>query len=195
VRRFRSRSRGRSGSRRKLTWGDSWWDNNGINISAGASGITANWVKIPAGLTESGAQDAFHEPEDQTLVRSYNRHGWSLYPTGSELSCLVGAGTIVWDDVDTAIDAVSIPLPISTLVPDSDWIWKEVFPVRIQNTGAGGFSFSQLQGGDVAYWSRAQRKLSAKSGILVITQCLNDNDADDVNFFSMTYNRLLFKEP
>jgi len=190
-RRISSRSRG---PRRKLTWGDSFWGATTFGVAAGNSLIYEQWIKTPAGVAASGNTLDWHEPIDQTLVRSYNRFGWAVQPSTAKINAIVAAGIIVmeWQDGLTVPPLAGTPFPVD-LADDADWVWKEVFPVVLP--AVGNTAAAALNGGDMAYWSRAQRKLSSRAGLLLVVQCLNNLTGNSIDFEWNFYGRYLFKEP
>jgi len=194
MRRMRRSSRRGSGPRRKLTWGDSFWGSTAFGVNPGNSLVYTNWIKVPAGVASSGNPLDWHEPVDQTLVRSYNRFGWAVFGGANPIVAIVAAGIIVveWQDGTTLPALAGVPFPVDT-ADDADWVWKEVFPVTLP--AAGNTASAALNGDTMAYWSRAQRKLSARSGLLLVTQCLNNLTGATIQFAWNFYGRYLFKEP
>jgi len=195
MRRIMRRSRSTRGPRRKLSWGDAFWGTSGAtNVNAGNSAAFTNWIKVPAGIPASGNSLDWHEPEDQTLVRSYNRFGWAVYPGTNPINVIVAAGILVWEwqSGATTPSPLDVPLPVD-LLDDSDWVWKIAFPAVAPNVPT--FYASAFAESDLAYWSRAQRKLSKRAGLLLVTQCLNNLTGSSVNFWWNFYGRYLFKEP
>jgi len=192
----RLRSFRHGGPRRKTTWEDAFWFNPQTNdVTSGNSLIYTQWVKLPADIaipTLGG-----REPVDYTLTRSYIRFTGAIGagPTEFLVNVYIAAGLIVWDGLNAdPPDVLSVQPPISN-DDDADWIWKWVWPVTILDNGGNLTGAYTLEPGlESGAWSRAQRKLSAHQGLLLVVQCRNEGEID-VGFNWTYYSRHLFKLP
>lgn len=198
--RFRRRSGfRRSGKRRKLAWGHA--STRGVvpgDILPGSILLGTHWAQPPAGTLLPGTDNEI--PNDLTLVKTLNSFAASVIPaaasTGQAIFTLC-AGLIVWEGIsgdDADIDPLQTPFP--TTEGEADWLWTQYHPFAgpVENTA---FWTTEAPGFVEVAWSRAQRKLSSRQGILFVMG-VDNAPQSDVTLVSLTtewQSRALFKLP
>lgn len=204
MKRFHRRSSRKSGNRRKIAWGSSQWTNSiTAAIPSGSSLFEPAWVKFPADTLGTSAFDnQILEPEDYTLVRMIPTVCIATEPLSGPATvvCSFAAGVIAWDG-NNQDDPAPGTYPWPTVNGDADWIWRWVSPfTNVLATGTlqpfGAFA-QNLQGAGITYTeSRAQRKLSSRTGLLLVIGI--DNLFGVTNLLGLSYvfdTRLCFKLP
>lgn len=139
-------------------------------------------------------------PDDWTLVRSLHHFDWWVDAGGGEsFQLFVAAGVLAWDWPDASdVDRIPQVVPDGT-VPfdgDRDWIWKWVWPLTARDLTIGSaFPVYSSDGNNLLVESKAQRKLSAGTGLLLVVQLFQPAELGAVNFGWQYAGRYGFKLP
>lgn len=201
---FRRRSSGRS--RRKIFWGES--NLGGVFAALSNTEVATGWAAFPAGQYDFSFTPPAFQPEDLTLIRTLAWPSFAVQPTnpsGAGTSYSFWFGVLSWDAQDGNVyqNAVishtgvgSVPDPASNT--SADWLLKY----------GGSFTATQFTGqqGGISdtgidhIESRAQRKLSHDTGILIIAGWNYDDPAiqDNGDTITAVFNiklRQAFKLP
>jgi len=170
TRRFRNPSQ-----RRKVQWEGSTTSSattNAIPGSGGSSSGATAWVRVPAGAYDNINQ--YLVESDWTLIRSIDAAAIYVQKTVSDgyIDVQVGMGVIAWDAIDDSLPNIAdVPLPIQS--PQYDWVWQWVSPMPATLLANGEFTTHQnLAGPEGGVFTRAQRKLSQGTGLLLVVEVL-----------------------
>jgi len=198
--------RGPRSPRRKLSWYSAKMWANDANFENGDSAIV--WLRFPAGGFDPRFVDAPGDPvpTDWTLVRTVipNFH-WTINQNGTgpfvDQIVFLDAGIIAWEATDTYADSIDRTVGDNNAlgVPDAqngsyDWIWRWSGQGAI--LASSQFLFSSPLS-DRQQESKAQRKLSAGTGLLFVAQ-IRDHELSAPSDFSCNLGidvRFLFKLP
>jgi hypothetical protein len=164
-------------------------------ITPGTSLLDTYWYKIPAGVPKDIAGGVDLEPEDMTLVRTLpNIQVHMQQDTAGPVMAHVAAGLIVWEGISQDDPSVlTVPFPVED--GDADWIWH--FASVGGNAVSAATSFLADNGqNSFDRQSKAQRKLSARQGILFVVEVSNVLGEHNLSSFVWSfYGRSLFKLP
>jgi len=124
----------------------------------------AGWIKPPAGTEDTIQSVGKWEPENDTLVRTVIRFGFSIANATASFLAIAHFGVIAWNgnsDTDTA----DFPSPINV---GHEWVLRNEVIVAspdaaVDHTMVGFPSDSMLE-------SKAQRKLPERTGLLAVVQ-------------------------
>jgi len=185
MRRFRKRSSGRSGAkRRKAFWGSNTFVGQNIDLTIGD--VASDWAKWPSGLFDPDKTNAQGSeqivPNDETWTRAVVQSTTQVPVQGAlpqTLPMQVVVGLIAWDaanqadalGLDSVVTNIASPgsAPSPTLRADLDWIIRIPFQYIADNL----FSFAA----DATFLnSRAMRKLPPGTGVLWCVSALQPLD-------------------
>jgi len=186
----------RSRQRRRTDWGRAYGDFGGT-LSASSTTFAADWLVIPADTVDSGS--GILQAPDQTLVRSSLKASPYVAAPSNAVNDVVDFeiawGTIAFEAKDDTPPGSEVMLPIEDGY--ADWISHNWVRGRsINSTGATiTLQFLPFAAGyELVEWSRAQRKLSANTGVLIVVE-LNNNGTIAFNYDFDFFWRGLFKLP
>jgi len=204
------RARRSSSKRRKMHWEEARADSGGIlthnAAGGGLSTVQVGWIREPAGRL---SQTNLMVQDDVTLIRSLVNWSASFVGvtnfqspwTGPRSPCRAyfGVGMLVWEglDTNTTPSFLDVPWPVSGagLGDSADWLYKVVNP--FSSIPVDSFC-SPVGSPELGTSSRAMRKLSSGSGILLVTELLVREAAVDLGsmYYTWSYHhRQLFKDP
>jgi len=150
-----------------MQWGRSYAFSEGFDLSmtANSHGLSTAWLKVPAGVANTTGDVDIVEPDDWTLVRSLAHYAFYIPGLSTGAVGVAGFGVIVWEGVDdTQPNPLEVPWP--SIDGDADWIGRWIQPLAL---GPGSSAYiSQAGASQLSVESKAQRKLSARQGILLV---------------------------
>jgi len=198
---FRRSTFGRRGTqRRRLDWDRVQIGFGNTFVAAQSQSVFAEWIRWPADVCVPECHDEEFDgiqPEDWTLVRTRFTSRLHMVHTGaSDFDFLsAGVGIIDWTWNSFLVPGVpETPLPIDGAY--LDWIINVYHPFSTVATGLGGVvSETGAISPDGVGESRAQRKLSAGKGLLLVVQVVNDHLTSGANYNFDSLWRGLFKLP
>jgi len=189
--------RGRS-NRRRVQWlgGAAWTEglDQPIPVIGTSSAALTAWVRVPA-----AAYDNFNQREvevDWTVIREINVGTFTAITTAPVLiDVTFGMGVLAWDQItDTPPSILDVPLPVQA--SGYDWLWWWVRPYKVLNAGTGTqVTFSSLDAPEGFSFTKAQRKLSAGTGLLLVVECFS-NAPTNLGTWGFTHcSRYAYKLP
>lgn len=192
------RTHGSSKSRRKLGWADANFAVPASSLGAVSahSGI-GFWLRAPAGVLDTSFTPSRLVEEDHTLTKMRINCNFDIrFPVVGYYDIQLAIGVITWDGRnDTDPPFTECPFPTTEAGFDWTYIWRNCYSGNSIAVGQQLLYQNQF-GAESLISSKAQRKLSAGTGILLVVDIINyAGSAGAVNWAAGMQARGLFRLP
>jgi len=175
-----ARFRRQVSQRRRVQWLGGYQHTVGLPLTVptvqGSSEVAAAWVRVPAGAFDT-TNDREVEP-DWTVIREINCLECVTRATATgNMGLIFGAGVIAWDGINDLVPSgVDLPLPIQS--PGFDWLWWWSTPIFALLNNAQEQNAQNLFAPESMVFTKAMRKLSSGTGLLLVVECLATQDGN-----------------
>jgi len=187
-----------SGVRRKSRWESTYAgvplnSNVPVPTVALSSSVHCVWARVPAATYDN--INGFIVEDDCTVYRMFNTASFGItVTTDCSMDFTVGMGIIGWDSIDDVPPAVvDTPFPVQS--GGFDWLWRWTSSFQ-QLSGAGDVITAQNNyGPELFVQSKAMRKLSAGTGLLLVAELFAHVDNMDATYGWSQNGRYALKLP